>query len=153
MYSVESCFWYKLWIRQRAGFRWGRLRGILGVAFELKEIVKEGNSVPCKVGELFEVNYKNFPYIIKSGDGEIVVKNMWRKMAVLIWAAFINETEIHRGKAIDYWLKKNGVPIIPNFSWGDERTYEFCFDGIERRGKSKLDIISLFQVYSVLLSE
>lgn len=47
-----------------------------GVAFELKEIVKEGNSVPCKVGELFEVNYKNFPYIIKSGDGEIVVKNM-----------------------------------------------------------------------------
>ena len=47
-----------------------------GVAFELKEIVKEGNSVPCKIGELFEVNYKNFPYIIKSGDGEIVVKNM-----------------------------------------------------------------------------
>ena len=46
------------------------------IAFELKEIVKEGNSVPCKIGELFEVNYKNFPYIIKSGDGEIVVKNM-----------------------------------------------------------------------------
>ena len=47
------------------------------IAFELKEIVKEGKSVPCKVGELFEVNYKNFPYIIKSSKGEIVVKNVW----------------------------------------------------------------------------
>ena len=46
------------------------------IAFELKEIVKEGKSVPCKVGELFEVNYKNFPYIIKSSTGEIVVRNV-----------------------------------------------------------------------------
>ena len=27
---------------------------------------------------------------------------------------------------------KNGVEIIPNIRWGDNRTFEFCFDGIEK---------------------
>lgn len=44
-------------------------------AFELKDIIKQGNSVPCKVGELFELNYKNFPKVIKSSNGKMVVEN------------------------------------------------------------------------------
>ena len=67
----------------------------------------------------------------------------------------------YRGRAIGYWLKKNGVPIIPNFSWGDERTYEFCFDGIEKHSivavgthgtaKRKLDRYYLEQAVDKLL--
>ena len=31
-----------------------------------------------------------------------------------------------------YWLQSNGVSVIPNVRWGDERTYGFCFDGIPK---------------------
>lgn len=46
-------------------------------AFELKKILKHGNSVPCKVGELFELNYRNFPKVIKNSVGEIIVENIY----------------------------------------------------------------------------
>lgn len=40
----------------------------------------------------------------------------------------------YRGRAIGCWLQKNGITVIPNVRWGDERSYDFCFDGIERDG-------------------
>lgn len=40
----------------------------------------------------------------------------------------------YRNRAIAYWLQSNGVNVIPNVRWGDERTYEFCFDGIPKNG-------------------
>lgn len=30
------------------------------------------------------------------------------------------------------WLQKNGIEVIPNVRFGDERTFSFCFDGIEK---------------------
>ena len=38
----------------------------------------------------------------------------------------------YRGRALARWLEENGIPIIPNVRWNDERTYLFCFDGIEK---------------------
>lgn len=38
----------------------------------------------------------------------------------------------YRGRALAVWLQNNGVEIIPNVRFNDERTYEFCFDGIEK---------------------
>lgn len=38
----------------------------------------------------------------------------------------------YRGRAIARWLSENGIEVIPNIRWGDERTYDFCFDGIEK---------------------
>ena len=29
-------------------------------------------------------------------------------------------------------MQSNGIEIIPNIRFGDERTYSFCFDGIEK---------------------
>lgn len=37
----------------------------------------------------------------------------------------------YRGKALAVWLQNNDVEIIPNVRFGDERTFSFCFDGIE----------------------
>ena len=37
----------------------------------------------------------------------------------------------YRGRAVACWLQNNGVEIIPNVRFGDERTFSFCFDGIE----------------------
>lgn len=38
----------------------------------------------------------------------------------------------YRGRALAVWLQNNGAEIIPNVRFNDERTYEFCFDGVEK---------------------
>ena len=38
----------------------------------------------------------------------------------------------YRNRALAFWLQENGVDIIPNVQWGDERSYSFCFDGIPK---------------------
>ncbi len=38
----------------------------------------------------------------------------------------------YRGRALATWFQKNGIEIIPNIRWNDERAYLFCFDGIEK---------------------
>lgn len=38
----------------------------------------------------------------------------------------------YRSRALAVWMQNNGIEIIPNVRFGDERTYSFCFDGIER---------------------
>lgn len=38
----------------------------------------------------------------------------------------------YRGRALAFWLQDNGMEIIPNVRFNDERTYDFCFDGIEK---------------------
>ncbi len=38
----------------------------------------------------------------------------------------------YRGRALASWFQDNGIEIIPNVRWNDERTYEFCFNGIDK---------------------
>ncbi len=38
----------------------------------------------------------------------------------------------YRGRALAVWLQNNEIEVIPNVRFNDERTYAFCFDGIER---------------------
>ena len=38
----------------------------------------------------------------------------------------------YQGKAIGVWLQKEGVEVIPNVRFADERSYDFCFDGVEK---------------------
>lgn len=38
---------------------------------------------------------------------------------------------IYRSRALGCWLQNNGVKVIPNIRYGDERTFEICCDGIE----------------------
>lgn len=35
-------------------------------------------------------------------------------------------------RAMDYFMHTQGKLIIPNVSWGDSRSYEFCFDGVPK---------------------
>ena len=44
-------------------------------------------------------------------------------MSMQIWNTY-------RNRALAFWMQNNGMAVIPNVRWGDERTYEFCFDGI-----------------------
>lgn len=38
----------------------------------------------------------------------------------------------YRGRALAHRLQENGIKVIPNVRFNDERTYDFCFDGIEK---------------------
>ena len=37
---------------------------------------------------------------------------------------------IYRSRAVGHWLQINGVKVIPNVRYGDQRTYRICCDGI-----------------------
>lgn len=37
----------------------------------------------------------------------------------------------YRSKALAHWLQENGVEVIPNVRWGDERTYKLACLGVE----------------------
>lgn len=38
----------------------------------------------------------------------------------------------YKSHSIGNYLTRHGIKIIPNVRWGDERTYDFAFDGIEK---------------------
>ena len=38
----------------------------------------------------------------------------------------------YRSRALAAWFNKNAIDVIPNVRFNDERTYSFCFDGIEK---------------------
>ena len=38
----------------------------------------------------------------------------------------------YRNRALAAWLQSEDVQIIPNVRWNDERSYLFCFDGVEK---------------------
>jgi hypothetical protein len=48
-------------------------------------------------------------------------------LAMQIWNTY-------RSRALGYWLQSNGVPIVTNVRWGDERTYNFAFEGLAKGG-------------------
>lgn len=53
--------------------------------------------------------------------------SMYRNMPLCMqmWNAY-------RSRALANWLSENEIQIIPNIRFGDERTYLFCFEGIEK---------------------
>lgn len=40
----------------------------------------------------------------------------------------------YRGRAIGCWCQKNGIPVIANVRWGDERTYDLSCSGLATGG-------------------
>ena len=44
----------------------------------------------------------------------------------------MQQWNIYRGRAIGHWLQENGIHVIPNIRWGDERTYNAACLGISQ---------------------
>lgn len=38
----------------------------------------------------------------------------------------------YRNRATGHWLQSNGIKVIPNVRWGDERSYDFCCLGARK---------------------
>lgn len=41
---------------------------------------------------------------------------------------------VYRNRALAYWMQSNGIDIVHNLRWGDERSYDFAFEGLEQGG-------------------
>ena len=37
-------------------------------------------------------------------------------------------------RAIGFYLQRNGIPVIPNIRWTNEKSYSFCFLGVQKYG-------------------
>ena len=42
----------------------------------------------------------------------------------------MQQWNVYRSRAIGHWLQENGIPVIANVRWGDERTYDLCCMGV-----------------------
>ena len=68
---------------------------------------------------------------------------------------------VYLNRLFDSFLQNNGIPVIPNISWGDFRSFDFCFDGIEAHStvavssygciKSKVDQNYFLEGFDLLL--
>ncbi len=80
---------------------------------------------------LFERIWRNpkkyFP-ILKQYNGVILPDfSLYRDMPLVmqLW-------NIYRSRAIGAWLQANGIQVIPNVRFGDNRTYYCCCDGLSK---------------------
>lgn len=68
--------------------------------------------------------------IIKKFKGVITPDfSIYRDMPLVM-----QQWNIYRSRAIGYWLQENGVAVIPNIRFGDERTYKLSCAGIQKYG-------------------
>ncbi len=42
------------------------------------------------------------------------------------------QTSTYFNRAVGFYLQKQGIPVIPNVRWTDERSYDYCFLGIPK---------------------
>ncbi len=75
-------------------------------------------------------NPKQYLELLKRFNGVFTPDfSLYREMPLVM-----QKWNTYRNRAIGYWLQSNNINIIPNIRWGDERTYDFAFEGIELGG-------------------
>lgn len=66
--------------------------------------------------------------ILKKFDGVISPDfSLYRDMPLVM-----QQWNTYRSRAIGHWLQENGITVIPNIRFADERSFAFCCDGISR---------------------
>jgi len=74
-------------------------------------------------------NPEKYLPILKKFDGVISPDfSLYRDMPLVM-----QQWNTYRGRAIGHWLQENGIPVIANVRWGDERTYDLCCAGVPRK--------------------
>ncbi len=53
---------------------------------------------------------------------------------------------IFRSRVIGAWLQRNGIKVIPNIRFGDERSFECCCDGISRHSVIAIGTLGCLKV-------
>lgn len=121
--------------------------------FELP-VIKTSNLIPEKLvsfSKAMSKSWKDFDCWVMFYEHDVRFERLWnnprkylrrlKKFRGIIAPDFslyrnmplvIQMWNTYRGRALAHWLQKNGIEVIPNVRFNDERTYAFCFDGIEK---------------------
>lgn len=68
--------------------------------------------------------------ILKKFNGVISPDfSVYRDMPLIM-----QQWNIYRSRAIGHWMQENGIPVIPNIRFGDERTFELSCAGVHKHG-------------------
>lgn len=65
--------------------------------------------------------YSQYKFLLTPDFSTYADMNLWRQLESVAQNHWVGA----------YW-QSNGLTVIPTVSWGDARSFEFCFDGIER---------------------
>ena len=44
----------------------------------------------------------------------------------------LQQANTYMNRAVGFYLQKNGIPVIPNIRWSDERSFDYCFLGVPK---------------------
>ena len=116
--------------------------------------IKTSNKIPNRVitfSKAMEKSMTDYDYWIIFFEHDVKFERLWnnpkrylnklKKFNGIISPDFslyrnmplvMQEWNTYRSRALAAWLQDNGVEVIPNIRWGDERTFDFCFDGVEK---------------------
>ncbi|MBQ2682532.1 MAG: DUF4417 domain-containing protein [Thermoguttaceae bacterium] len=57
----------------------------------------------------------------------------------------IQRINILRNRTVGYWMQEAGLTVIPTVSWSDERSYEFCFDGLPKNSVLSVSSVGILR--------
>lgn len=73
-------------------------------------------------------NPRRYLNVLKKFKGVITPDfSLYRNMPLVM-----QKWQTYKGKAISVWLQNEGVEVIPNVRFADERSYSFCVNGVEK---------------------
>lgn len=106
-----------------------------------KDVIKFSKAVRSKEYDNFvhfyedDVNFERiwnnsnrYLPILRKFDGVITPDfSLYRDMPLVM-----QQWNTYRSRAIGHWLQTNGITVIPNVRFSDERSFAFCCDGISK---------------------
>lgn len=117
------------------------------VLFSDRNINPQKEDIICFYEDDYKINsFWNSPkkYIsILSQYGGVITPDfsLYRDMPLIMqmW-------NIYRSRALGYWLQNNGIRVIPNIRFSDERTYDIACAGIDKRSIIALSTHGLMKI-------
>lgn len=72
---------------------------------------------------------KKYVDLLKEYDGVITPD-----CTMLVGQAMcIQQTNTYFNRAVGFYLQRQGIPVIPNVRWSDEKSFDFCFLGVPEK--------------------
>ena len=74
--------------------------------------------------------YSQYSFLLTPDFSLYADMDLWRQME-----------SVAKNRWIGAYWQRNGLKVIPTIAWSSPRSYEFCFDGVERNGTVAVGMI------------
>ncbi|MGN1394565.1 MAG: DUF4417 domain-containing protein [Succinivibrionaceae bacterium] len=86
----------------------------------------------------FYMHDKYFNFILKNAYKYVDILHQYDGILTPDFTLMVNQSlciqqmNTYYNRAIGYYFQKQGIPVIPNIRWSDERSFDFCFLGVPK---------------------